>query len=77
MENHQRRNFGDRKEIIILAGTLVIFTLTLSACARVISLKLTQESSQLNPAAIEYKTYCPGIGLVQDQSLVLTSYGNE
>ena len=36
---------------------------------------LTQESSQLNPAAIEYKTYCPGIGLVQDQSLLLTSYG--
>jgi len=36
---------------------------------------LTQESSKLNPAAIEYKTYCPGIGLVQDQSLVLTSYG--
>jgi len=38
---------------------------------------LTQESSQLNPAAIEYKTYCPGIGLVQDQSLVLTGYGYE
>jgi hypothetical protein len=36
---------------------------------------LTQESSRINPAAIEYKTYCPGIGLVQDQSLVLTSYG--
>jgi hypothetical protein len=36
---------------------------------------LTQESSLLNPAAIEYKTYCPGIGLVQDQSLVLTNYG--
>jgi len=38
---------------------------------------LTQESSQINPVAIEYKTYCPGIGLVQDQSLVLTSYGYE
>ena len=38
---------------------------------------LTQESSQINPAAIEYKTYCPSIGLVQDQSLVLTSYGYE
>ena len=36
---------------------------------------LTQESSKLNPAAIEYKTYCPGIGLVQDQSLLLTNYG--
>lgn len=118
MEKHQRRKFVDRKATIILAGILVIFTLALSACARVSSLRgnvlspewqedfsildrklsdigesryfilkpgfkmifenclLTQESSQLNPAAIEYKTYCPGIGLVQDQSLVLTSYGN-
>jgi len=36
---------------------------------------LTQESSQINPIAIEYKTYCPGIGLVQDQSLLLTGFG--
>lgn len=38
---------------------------------------LTQESSQINPIAIEYKTYCPGIGLVQDQTLLLTGYGYE
>lgn len=38
---------------------------------------LTQESSLLNPIAIEYKTYCPGIGLVQDQTLLLTGYGYE
>lgn len=38
---------------------------------------LTQESSKINPLAIEYKTYCPGIGLVQDQSLLLTSFRYE
>jgi len=38
---------------------------------------LTQESSKINPVAIEYKTYCPGIGLVQDQSLLLTGFGYE
>ena len=35
---------------------------------------LTQESSPIEPAATEYKTYCPGIGLVQDQSLILVSF---
>lgn len=38
---------------------------------------LTQESSKIDPIAIEYKTYCPGIGLVQDQSLLLTGFGYE
>jgi PDZ domain-containing secreted protein len=36
---------------------------------------LTQESSQVEPTAIEYKTYCPGTGLVQDQSMTLIRYG--
>ena len=35
---------------------------------------LTQESSKIEVGAIEYKTYCPGVGLVQDQSLTLVSY---
>lgn len=35
---------------------------------------VTQESSKLQPTAIEYKTYCPGIGIVQDQSLILFDY---
>jgi hypothetical protein len=34
---------------------------------------LTQESSQIEAGAIEYKTYCPGVGLVQDESLTLVS----
>ena len=33
-----------------------------------------EESSKIEPA-IERKTYAPGIGLVQDQSLKLVSYG--
>ncbi len=37
---------------------------------------ITKESSKIE-LATEYKTYCPGIGLVQDQSLLLVSYGNQ
>lgn len=35
----------------------------------------TRESSKIEPRAIEYKLYAPGVGLVQDQSLQLVSYG--
>lgn len=35
---------------------------------------VTRESSQIDPA-IERKTYAPGIGLVQDEDMKLTSYG--
>jgi hypothetical protein len=34
----------------------------------------TRESSKIEPA-IEQKTYAPGIGLIQDQSMVLVSHG--
>lgn len=61
----------DRAKVISVSETFTTVVGEFENCL------LTQESSQLNPAAIEYKTYCPGIGLVQDQSLVLTSYGNE
>jgi hypothetical protein len=37
---------------------------------------ITKESSKIEPGT-EQKTYCPGIGLVQDQSLLLASYGNQ
>ena len=36
---------------------------------------VTEESSPLEPLVTERKTYAPGIGLVQDQSLRLVSYG--
>lgn len=36
---------------------------------------VTEESSPLEPAITESKTYAPGIGLIQDQNLVLSNYG--
>jgi hypothetical protein len=36
---------------------------------------LTQEGTALNPLEKEFKQYTPGIGLIQDQKLVLTGYG--
>lgn len=35
----------------------------------------TMEGTALNPLEREFKTYAPGIGLIQDQTLLLTSYG--
>ena len=35
---------------------------------------LMQESPTIEVAAIEHKTSCPGVGLVQDQSLTLASF---
>ena len=61
----------DRAKVVSVSETFTTIAGEFENCL------VTQESSQINPAAIEYKTYCPGIGLVQDQSLVLTSYGNE
>ena len=36
---------------------------------------LTRESTAINPFELEFKTYAPGIGLIQDQKLLLTKYG--
>lgn len=36
---------------------------------------LTREGTALNPLEKEFKQYTPGIGLIQDQKLVLTGYG--
>jgi hypothetical protein len=36
---------------------------------------MTQEGTALNPDEKEFKTYVPGIGLSQEESLLLTSYG--
>ncbi len=36
---------------------------------------LTKEGSALNPIEFEFKTYAPNIGLIQDEKLLLTSYG--
>jgi hypothetical protein len=35
----------------------------------------TMEGTALNPMESEFKIYAPGVGLIQDQGLLLTSYG--
>ncbi len=35
----------------------------------------TREGTALNPLEVEFKQYVRGIGLIQDQKLLLTSYG--
>lgn len=36
---------------------------------------LTKEGTALNPLEKEFKQYARGIGLIQDQNLLLTGYG--
>jgi hypothetical protein len=36
---------------------------------------MTREGTALNPLEVEFKRYAPGIGLIQDQNLLLTAYG--
>jgi hypothetical protein len=59
----------DRAEIVSLDDTLETPAGTFSDCLR------TREGTALNPLEREYKTYAPGIGLIQDASLLLTEYG--
>lgn len=59
----------DRAEVVSLDETL-----DTPAGAFSNSLK-TQEGTALNPGEKEFKTYAPGIGLSQEESLLLTSYG--
>jgi hypothetical protein len=59
----------DRAEIVSLEATLETPAGTFSDCLR------TREGTALNPLEREYKIYAPGIGLIQDASLLLTEYG--
>jgi len=59
----------DRAEIVSLSDTLKTPAGTFVNCLR------TEETSGLDPDAKEYKTYAPGIGLIQDEDLLLTKYG--
>ena len=38
-------------------------------------LLVTKEGTALNSLEKEFKTYAPGIGLIQDQNLLLVEYG--
>lgn len=59
----------DRAEIVSLDETLATPAATFTDCLR------TQEGTALNLNEREFKTYAPGIGLIQDQGLLLTDYG--
>jgi hypothetical protein len=59
----------DRAEIVGLDDTLDTPAGSFSDCLK------TQEGTALNPLEREYKTYAPGIGLIQDEQLLLTGYG--
>ena len=58
----------DRAEILKLDDKLDTPAGAFSNCL------LTKEGSSLNPFELEFKTYAPGIGLLQDEKLLLTEY---
>ena len=59
----------DRAEVIDLNYELETPAGTFSDCLR------TKEGTALNLSETEYKTYAQGIGLIQDQKLLLIKYG--
>ena len=59
----------DRAEIISMTETCRVPAGEFRNCL------VSEESTPLEPGVIEHKRHAPGIGLVQDQSLTLVSYG--
>lgn len=59
----------DRAEIVNLDDKLETPAGLFSKCLK------TKEGTALNYFEKEYKTYAPGIGLIQDQNLLLTNHG--
>lgn len=59
----------DRAEILSLDETLETPARVFSTCLR------TQEGTALDTGEKEFKTYARGIGLIQDQRLLLSDYG--
>ncbi len=59
----------DRAEIIADDAKLQTPAGTFEGCL------LTKETSGLNKSESEFKTYAPGIGLIQDEDLLLTEHG--
>jgi hypothetical protein len=58
----------DRAEIIGLSETYKTPAGKFSGCLK------TEETSRLNPKEKEYKHYAPGIGLIQDENLLLVKF---
>ena len=59
----------DRAEIISLSETKNTLAGNFTNCLK------TEETTPLEPKEKEYKLYAPGIGLIQDEDLLLTKYG--
>jgi len=59
----------DRAEIISVDDTLETPAGSFSKCLK------TKEGTPLEPSEKEFKIYAPEIGLIQDESLLLTKYG--
>ena len=59
----------DRAEVVSLAQTLKTPAGTFTNCLR------TQEGTALDPDEKEFKTYAPGVGMIQDADLLVTEYG--
>jgi hypothetical protein len=62
-------NAMDRAEIISDDVTMKTPAGKFENCIRV------EETTALDPAEKCYKTYAPGVGLIQDEDLLLVSYG--
>lgn len=62
-------NAMDRAENIDTGVTLKTPAGTFKNCLKV------EETSGLDPKDKCYKTYAPGVGLIQDEDLLLTEYG--
>ena len=59
----------DRAEIISISETYETRAGKFTNCLK------TEETSGLNPKEKEFKHYAPGIGLIQDENLLLVKYG--
>jgi hypothetical protein len=59
----------DRAEIVSLSDTLTTPSGTFENCLKIL------ETSALDTTEAEYKIYAPGIGLIQDEDLLLVRYG--
>ncbi|MGI8787167.1 MAG: hypothetical protein ACR2HG_05325 [Pyrinomonadaceae bacterium] len=59
----------DRAEIISLSETKTTPAGAFTNCLK------TEETTPLEPREKEYKLYAPGVGLIQDEDLLLTKYG--
>jgi hypothetical protein len=59
----------DRAEVLSLEERLITPAGEYTACLKI------KEGTALNPLEVGYKTYASGIGMIQDERLLLVSYG--